>query len=100
MKPTKKTKNQRIADLEQKLYDSQAQQIHRLQLASAALGKLHTDRLMGSAVVLSMSFLGGQRAFEPVAISDGLSEETIAAIRRDLVRSYEHKVELKPLGCV
>lgn len=100
MKPTKKTKNQRIADLEQQLYDSQAQLTHRLHFASKSLGKLSTDRLTGSAVVLSISLLGGQRVFEPVAISDGLSDETIAAIRRDLARCYEKRVELKPSGCV
>jgi hypothetical protein len=51
---------------------------------------------MGSGVILSMTFLGGKEVFEPVMIRNGLSKETIEAIKADLVRSFEYATEMKP----
>ena len=98
MKIEKKTKAQRIAELEQKLEEAKAYHIYRHHLASKGLDKFSTDRLMGSGVVLSLTLLGGNKPFEPVMIRNGLSPETIAALKADLVRSFNYATELKPDG--
>ena len=96
--PEKKTKSQRIAELERKLYESGSYNIYRHHFASKALDKLSTDRLMGSGVVLSLTKVGGEEAFEPVMICNGLSKETIAALKADLARSFNYATEMKPEG--
>lgn len=98
MKPEKKTKAQRIADLERKLEEARAHHIYRHHFASKALDKLGTDRLLGSGVVLSLTKVGGEMPFEPVMICNGLSKETIAALKADLVRSFNYATEMKPDG--
>lgn len=96
--PENKTKSQRIAELERKLYESNSYHIYRYHLASKSLDKLNTDRLMGSGVILSLTLLGGREAFQPVMISGGLSKETIAALKSDLARSFNYATEMKPEG--
>lgn len=98
MKPDKKTKAQRIAELERQLFEAKAAQIYTHHFASVEMGKLVTDKMMGSGVIMSFTTLGGRLTIGPVMIRDGLSKETIEAIRADLVRSYNHAIELKPLG--
>jgi hypothetical protein len=44
--------------------------------------------------------LGGRQIIPPVVIRDGFSADTLAAIRRDLVRSYESAIAFKPKGAV
>jgi len=97
MKNQKQSKAQRIIELERKLKEAQACQIHTHHFASAELDRFGIDKMMGSGVILELSALGG-RALTPVMISDGLSAETIAAIKADLVRSYNKKTEFKPKG--
>ena len=98
MKPEKKTKAQRIAELEQKLEEAEAYLIYRHHFASKALDRFSTDKLMGSGVVLSLTLIGGKELFEPVMICNGLSKETIAALKADLVRSFNYATEMKPDG--
>ena len=98
MKPEKKTKAQRIAKLEEELEEAKAWQIYRHHFASKALDRFSTDKLMGSGVVLSLTLLGGKEWFEPVMICNGLSKETIAALKADLARSFNYATELKPDG--
>ena len=98
MKTEKKTKAQRIAELEQKLKEAEAYHIYRHHFASKALDRFSTDKLMGSGVVLSLTLVGGKKLFEPVLICNGLSKETIAALKADLVRSFNYATELKPDG--
>ena len=98
MKPTKKTKAQRIAELERKLFEAEAAQIHSHHFASVQMDKLVTDKMMGSGVIMSFTTLGGRLTIGPVMISNGLSKETIEAIKADLVRSYNYTIELKPMG--
>ena len=94
----KKTKSQRIVELERKLYESGSYRIYRHHFASKALDKLSTDRLLGSGVVLSLTKVGGEMPFEPVMICNGLSKETIAALKADLARSFNYATEMKPDG--
>lgn len=98
MKTEKKTKDERIAELEQKLEEAKAHHIYRHHFASKALDRLSTDKLMGSGVVLSLTLIGGKELFEPVMICNGLSKETIAALKADLARSFNYATELKPDG--
>ena len=96
--PEKKTKAQRIVELERKLEEAKAQQIYRHHFASKALDRFSADKLMGSGVVLSLTKVGGEEAFEPVMICNGLSKETIAALKADLARSFNYATEMKPDG--
>ena len=98
MKTKKKTKAQRIVELERKLYEWGSYHIYRYHNASKALDKLSTDRLLGAGVVLSLTKTGGEVPFEPVMIFNGLSKETIAALKADLARSFNYATEMKPDG--
>lgn len=84
------------ADLQRQVKELHAQLVHQYHFAIRYLDKASIDKTMGSAVILELTFLGGHKVIEPVAIKDGLSNETIAAIKADLQRSYERTVELKP----
>ena len=95
MKP-KQTKAARIAELEQKLAEAQALQIHNHHFASLGLDK--AKGCVSSAVILTITALGGREIVPPVAISGGLSEDTVKALKEDLVRSFNYMTELKPRG--
>lgn len=84
------------ADLQRKVKELEAQLVHQYHFASLGVEKADMRRTMGSAVILELTYLGGRKVIEPVAIKDGLSDETIAAIKADLKRSYERAVEFKP----
>lgn len=88
MKATKPQKPSR-ADLERKILELEALQPHRLAFGQTEIDKASVDRLMGSGVILSLTVLGGKQVLEPVCIRDGLSKETIAAIKADMHRSFE-----------
>lgn len=95
---TKTTKNERIAKLTRERGEALAGQAHVYHFASYALDKLSTDHLAASGLILSITMLGGREPFSPVLIMDGLSKETIAALKADLVRSYNKAIEFKPSG--
>lgn len=92
MRPPKKTK----AQLRRKVLELEAQLAATLHFADATLDK--AENLMGSGVLLQLSALGGRELIPPVVIRDGLSPETIAAIRKDMIRSYEVATVFKPKG--
>lgn len=87
MKTNKPVKLSRQA-LERKILELEAQLVHRHAFADTELHKAGTDRMMGSGVLIQISTLGGKDIINPVVIRDGLSSETISAIRGDLKRSY------------
>lgn len=95
MSGTKKPKETK-AQLRWKLKAAEAQQIHNHHFADVNLAKL--TGFEGSAVILEIHALGGKALIPAVAIRNGLSPETIAAIRADLRRSYEYATEFKPVG--
>ena len=101
---TKQTKAQLVAELitelERKLKEALAGQAHIYHFASSALDKASTDHLAASGVIITLTVLGGREILGPVLIRDGLSKETIEALKADFVRSYESAVELKPKGVV
>ena len=98
MKTTKLKKTDRIAKLTRERDEALAGQVHTHHFASYALNKLSTDHLAVSGVILSITVLGGREPFDPVLIRDGLSKETIAALKADLVRSFNAAIAFKPEG--
>lgn len=88
-KPTK-------AQLKRQAMEFLSGQAHVYHFADAAIGKASVKHMMASGVVLTITALGGRELVAPVLIRDGLSEETIDAIKSDLRRSYDLAVRLKP----
>lgn len=75
-------------DLARKLREVAAQSTTAHGAAYRAIDKASTQHMGASAVIVHIVALGGRELVEPVAISDGLSADTIAAIKRDIARSY------------
>ena len=86
----------RIAELEKKLLVAEASQVHNHHFADMAIGK--AANCMGSGVILTIKKLDGSNLVDPVMISNGLSDASVAALRADLVRSFQYATELKPKG--
>ena len=85
-------------ELRQKIKELEGQLASSYHFADAQIHRTGTDYLMASGVLLELTFIGGKQAIPPVVIKDGLSIETIEAIKADLVRSYERAVAFKPKG--
>lgn len=83
------------AQLQQSVIDLGAQLAYRYKAASLEIDKAG-EALFASAAVLRITALGGLELVAPVAIRDGLSKETIEAIRRDLQRSYDGAIGKRP----
>lgn len=95
MNKAKKVKRTK-ADLFREVVELKAQLASAYHFADAELHK--AGGLMGSGVLLRLTALGGREIIQPVVIRDGLSPATIAAIRADIVRSYETATVFKPKG--
>jgi len=93
-KPVKKTRQQ----LERQILELESQLAHRYAYAQSEIDKASTAKMMASGVLLQLTALGGREIISPVVIRDGLSPETIAAIKADLHRSYELTVMHKTKG--
>lgn len=87
------------ADLLRKIEELEAQQAGILHFADVRLDKAG-DCLMGSAVIVRLHTLGGSEITPTFAIRDGLSPETIAALRKDIVRSWKLATLFKPRGAL
>jgi hypothetical protein len=83
MKKIKTTK----AELRRRIAELEAQSPSLTKLAWQSIDKARREAMMGSGVILSLTFLGGKEVFPPVMLRDGLSSETIAAIKADLFYS-------------
>lgn len=81
----KKTK----AQLERQVIELEAQLYHAYYFANQYLPKAGQKYFMASGVVLTLTAIGGKEIVSPVVIKDGLSDETITAIRNDLIRSQK-----------
>lgn len=92
MKPKQPTR----AELERKLKEAQASQAYVYHSASTNIDKASTDHLLGCGVIMTLTVLGGREIILPVLIRDGLSPETIEAIKNDLKRSYDLATMYKP----
>lgn len=89
---------QQLATAERKAGEYLAGQVHQYHAADHYLGSASIDKMMASGVILQLTALGGREIVQPVLIRDGLSNETIEAIRNDLRRSYLLAVSPKPQG--
>lgn len=98
MGKTKEAQAARIAELERKLMEAEAQLVHVYHFAGIDLPKFGIDKCAGSAVILTLSTLGNRATIGPIAIRDGLSQTTIDALQADFIRSYEEAIVLKPKG--
>lgn len=92
-----KAKTKTRADLLRENLELRAQLAHVYHFADATIGKAG-DSLMGSGVLLQLHALGGRELINPVVIRDGLSADTIEALRRDFARSYAGATAFKPKG--
>jgi hypothetical protein len=83
-------------ELERKVFELESQLVHRHHFATRSIDKAGTKKFMGSGVIISLVGLGGREIIEPLCIRDGLSDETIAALKADFARSYEIATMFKP----
>lgn len=83
------------ADLARRCMELEAQLASAAAKASRDIEKAG-DVLHASAAILTLTALGGRVIVSPVAIRDGLSGATIAAIKADLQRSYDLATLAKP----
>jgi hypothetical protein len=95
MTKTKQTKAQLIAKQQRQILDLESQLAHRYHFAATSIDKAGTKHMMSSGVLLQLTANGGRELINPVMIKDGLSDETIAAIKADLKRSYDLAVMFK-----
>lgn len=91
-----KTPKKTRARLEREILELHAQLAHAYHFADATLHK--AGNLMASGCVVQLTAVGGADLIHPVMIKDGLSPETIEALRKDIERSYARAVEFKPKG--
>ena len=82
-----------IAQLRQEISDLKAQDILRLSLAQKEIEKAGAD-LMGSGAIVSIHAYGGRVIMSATLISDGLSVETIKALKSDIARTLANRKEL------
>lgn len=86
----------KISELQNKLFVSEASQLHNLHFASADIQKASSSKMQGSGIILSIKASNGTDIVKPTRIVNGLSQETISAIKEDLRKAYEYAIELKP----
>lgn len=88
---SKQKRVQEIALLKNKLRVLEASQLSTICRAYKGIDKCGTDRYMASAVTITIRNINADNntIIEEVAINDGLSPETIAAIKADIKRCYD-----------
>lgn len=84
-KPNKPT----VEQLQREVMELKAQRATAYTCASTAIEKAGVKHKMASGVLLQLTAVGGAEIIPPVMIRDGLSVETIDAIRADLKRSLD-----------
>ena len=83
---------ERIALLGRQLHESSALSITNTALALGKLAKMQPSK--GSALVVTLTWLGGKEVCPPFAVEGGLSKNTIAALHADLEHSIAQSLEL------
>lgn len=89
-----KPKLSRLAQALKDLRALKAQDIGTLSKAHADAQRLGKDRFLASGVIVSVTTIGGTTLLEPVMIADGLSDETIKALRRDIKATYDYRLTM------
>lgn len=83
-----------LAAAQRRAAELQAQLACTLGAAFESLPK--AGDLHGSGVILSLVALGGRELIRPVMIRDGLSPDSISALRADVCRSFEQATMVNP----
>lgn len=95
VKPKKRDRlKSELADAQRQIVELRAQLVSTIATAFGAVPE--AADCLGSAVILTITALGGREIVPPVAIRDGLSPETVAALRNDLRRSFELATLVSP----
>lgn len=95
MKPEKRTKLEKeLSDANRRVSELKAQLASTLGAAFDAMPRAADCH--GSAIILTLTGLWGREIVPPVAIRDGLSPATIAALQDDLRRSFELATLVNP----
>jgi hypothetical protein len=81
--------------LEREVKELKAQLCISYHFAHQTIDKASIDRLLGSGVLLELTGIGGKEIISPVMILNGLSKETIEALKADFKRSYDYATEFK-----
>jgi hypothetical protein len=81
--------------LEREVKELKAQLSSSYHFAHQTIDKASIDRLLGSGVLLELTGIGGKEIISPVMILNGLSKETIEALKADFKRSYDYATELR-----
>lgn len=83
-KPKIKTR----AQLLQQVADLEAQLNCAYGSAMSTIDKTGNKHMMASGVLVRLCAIGGREIVTPFMVTDGLSDETIAALKADIRRSY------------
>lgn len=83
----KKIKKTR-AQLERKILEFQSSSVVAHHIAHRCVENASIDKMMASAVLVQLSGLGGNK-IATVCIGDGLSNETIECLKKDIKRSQD-----------
>lgn len=95
MKPEERAAlEDKLVRAERKVYELRAQLASTLGAAFDDLPK--AGSFHGSAVIVTVTALGGAEVIRPVAIRDGLSAASIAALQEDVCRSFELATMVNP----
>lgn len=85
-----------VAALQRQVRELHAQLASTYYFADKELHKAG-EPLFGSGVLVTLHALGGREITPPFMIGDGLSADTIAALRADLQRSYKLATRFSPI---
>lgn len=96
MNGKKQTNKARIAELERKLAESNAQLSYVYHFANIGIQKANCATLKGGGIIVRLHHLGGKEVCPAFMIKDGFSQDTIDGLARDIWRSYESAIELAP----
>jgi hypothetical protein len=87
-----------IEELKRKLVEAKAQSISNAHFVVPQLKKFGRNSMIGSCVIVQIKSLGGSIDTKPFSISDGLSQETLAALEKDIRRNFNHQLAYGPDG--
>lgn len=91
-----KAKKPTRAALQRKILELEAQLASSCHFAAATLHTASDAHLMASGCLVQLTAIGGRDLIVPVMIRNGLSQDTIKALRADIARSWDWATEMKP----
>ena len=92
MKSTRPTLAAQLVAAKETIKMFEAGGLHTLRAAYHALLKTNKDSLMASGVIVTLTALGGREIVPPFMVADGLSDDTIAALRRDIAETQKDTI--------